>query len=145
MFPGESSLNTREQSSARILEIIEIQCSEDGECYAQKLKVLFGLVDDGELQPTHPISENVVESVLNYIRQCEFNDTHDIRFSSLCRPLTSSNGYFPDWLRHFTAHISRGIGDVYRLYFYGSSLRSSNRILWSCVSSAFRYATRILE
>jgi hypothetical protein len=68
-------LNNRDQSSVRILEIIEIQYSEDGECYAQKLKVLFGLVDAGDLQLAHSVSEKVVESVLNHIRQSEFADT----------------------------------------------------------------------
>ena len=83
-FPLDLSiLEDIAQSSTRILEIIDIQSSEDGECYAQKSKVLFGLVDDGALDAMRPVSETVVETVLNHIRGCEstgimyeFTSTH---------------------------------------------------------------------
>ena len=124
---------------------MEIQCSEDGECYAQKLKVLFGLVDDGEFGPTHPVSEKVVESVLNHIRQGEFADIYGVAFSSPRRPLNSSHGYVPDWLRNFPPHLSCRIGHIHRPHLYGDPLCAGDRILRSCVHSAFRYVTGFLE
>jgi hypothetical protein len=119
------NLKNRVQSSVRILEIIEIQCSEDGECYAQKLKAFLGLVDDGALSATHPVSEIVVGTVLNHTRGCESIDLHHLT-SAHVGLRNCSKDDVPDWLRYVSLNNPRGIGHFYRAHIHGHSLRAGN-------------------
>jgi hypothetical protein len=70
-FPPTSSLKEKNELTARMLEVLEIQCSGDGELYARQLKGLFGAVDVSPPGETH-ILETIVEMVLVHIRDCEY-------------------------------------------------------------------------
>jgi hypothetical protein len=71
-FPRISLSKDKNELAARLLEVLEIQCSEDGELYARQLKALLGVIDNPPSGGSYPVLETVVEVILHYIQAGEY-------------------------------------------------------------------------
>lgn len=67
-IPSTLSVNDKNEYTVRLLEIVEIQCGEDGEFYAQQLKDLCAAVERDSAPEHQPMLESVIENVLPYIK-----------------------------------------------------------------------------
>jgi AP-4 complex subunit epsilon-1 len=70
-IPSDLSVKDKNEYAIRLLEVLEIQCGEDGELYARQLRDLLGAIDQEPTPERQPVLENIVEIVLLYIKNGE--------------------------------------------------------------------------
>jgi AP-4 complex subunit epsilon-1 len=63
-IPPALTAKGKDEYVARLLEVIDVVCSEDGESYTRQLKSLLEVAEDGKT-----VLEGLVELVLSRIRQ----------------------------------------------------------------------------
>ena len=72
-IPAALAVKDKNEYVIRLLEVVDIQCGEDGEFYARQLKDIFVAIDQVAAPERQPVLENVVEKVLLYIKNGEFH------------------------------------------------------------------------
>ena len=70
-IPSALSVRDKNKYAIRLLEVVEIQCGEDGELYARHLRDLFVAINQDASPEPQPVLESVVEKVLLYIQKGE--------------------------------------------------------------------------
>jgi AP-4 complex subunit epsilon-1 len=63
-IPPALTVKGKDEYVARLLEVIDVVCGEDGENYARQLKSLLEVAEDGKT-----VLESLTESVLSRIKQ----------------------------------------------------------------------------
>jgi len=70
-FSSVLSLKDKNELIGRMLDVLEIQCSEDGELYARRVVDLLRAADTST-EKSGPVLEKAVEMILLYIQNCKY-------------------------------------------------------------------------
>jgi AP-4 complex subunit epsilon-1 len=66
-------IKEKNEYASRLLEVLEMQCMDDGELYAQQLNDLLRSVEEISSGHMQPVLEKAIEMVLLFIQSGEFS------------------------------------------------------------------------
>jgi AP-4 complex subunit epsilon-1 len=77
-IPSALPVKEKTEYAVRLLEIVEIQCGQDGEAYARQLKNLLAAVEHDAAPEHQLVLEGIIEKVLLYIKNGGFFCRHPV-------------------------------------------------------------------
>lgn len=72
-MPPSMPIKEKNEYASRLLEVLEMQCMDDGELYAQQLNDLLRSVEEISSGHMQPVLEKAIEMVLLFIQSGEFS------------------------------------------------------------------------